>query len=418
LKDLLTFLIFLMEMTELIDIEAKMESLDLDAENAKKKKGRPRKPLVAIEEEVVVEKKKRGRKKKVVEEEVVKQKKKRGRKAAVKYFSSSIRKKMPLTTVMQDNNNYILHIDIVENKEEVKEIVSNDDELKKDIEALFENDQSILYDYMDQGEECDLRDLYEHRIKKREHQDKLLIDKMERMHNDDALLDKFLGSENRNNAANADCHVEEESRQESNRKKDHSGTGYFELLYKFVHNEKWIDHTDVCCWWCCHQFSTVPIGLPVDFIQRKGKFRVKGVYCSFGCMIAYKNDNNIKQKEYLIKLLYTKITGESGDTVLKPAPPRCCLKMFGGELDIEDFRKSSLEHKVFKMIEYPMFVSRDYVEEVDIQNVKNANMKLFSSAPLQANNLDSKRVEDAKQRLAQIERTTVTLGNTIDKFII
>ena len=33
------------------------------------------------------------------------------------------------------------------------------------------------------------------------------------------------------------------------------------------------------------------------------------------------------------------------------------------------------------------------------------------------NNLDDKRIEDAKNRLSQIEKTTVTLGNTIDKFI-
>jgi len=405
-------------MTDSNEIENKMKLLDITDQVVKKKKGRPRKPLV-VEEEVVSEKKKRGRKKKIVQEEPVKQKKKRGRKAAVKYFSSSIRKKMPLTTVMQDNNNYILHIDIVDNKEKEKKIIiANDDELEKDIEALFENDQSILYDYMDQVNGGDLRELYESRIKKREYQDKLLIEKMEKMHNDDALLDKFLKqNQNKDDEVEVMCN-DEENIQESNRKKDQSGRGYFELLYKFVHNDKWIEHTDVCCWWCCHKFDTVPIGLPQDYVKHKGKFRVKGVFCSFGCMIAYKEDNNIQQKDYLIKLLYAKITGESGATILRPSPPRCCLKMFGGELDIEDFRRGSTENKIYKMIDYPMFISRDYVEEVDIQNVKNANMNLFSSGPVETNHLDTKRVEDARQRLAQIEKTTVTLGNTIDKFII
>ena len=76
---------------------------------------------------------------------------------------------------------------------------------------------------------------------------------------------------------------------------------------------------------------------------------------------------------------------------------------------------------IYKMIEYPMFISRDYVEEVDIKNLKNINMDIFDDRDCQQNvmNLDEKRVQDAKQRLMmqQIEKTTVTVGNTIDKFI-
>ena len=82
-------------------------------EVVKRKKGRPRKNK-PIEELPKGEKKKRGRKKKEVVMGEIKLKKKRGRKAAVKYFSSSIRKKIPLTTVLQDNNNFILHLDINE----------------------------------------------------------------------------------------------------------------------------------------------------------------------------------------------------------------------------------------------------------------------------------------------------------------
>jgi len=88
---------------------------DVDVVVVKRKKGRPRKDTTLQEvPKVPEEKKKRGRKKKEVVIEEVKQKKKRGRKAAVKYFSSSIRKKIPLTTVLQDNNNYILHLDVKE----------------------------------------------------------------------------------------------------------------------------------------------------------------------------------------------------------------------------------------------------------------------------------------------------------------
>ena len=69
------------------------------------------------------------------------------------------------------------------------------------------------------------------------------------------------------------------------------------------------------------------------------------------------------------------------------------------------------------MIQYPMFVSKDYIEEVDITNVKRVNQNVFTETQQISYNLDDKRIEDAKNRLSQIEKTTVTFGNTIDKFI-
>ena len=68
-----------------------------------------------------------------------------------------------------------------------------------------------------------------------------------------------------------------------------------------------------------------------------------------------------------------------------------------------------------------MFIYNYYIEEIDIKNIKRANHKLFdennSQQPRIFNNLDDKRVEDAKSRLLIIENATVTVGNTIDKFI-
>jgi hypothetical protein len=94
--------------------------------------------------------------------------------------------------------------------------------------------------------------------------------------------------------------------------------------------------------------------------------------------------------------------------------------MFGGQLSIEDFRNNFIENKIYKMVEYPMFISSDYMEEIDIKNIKIVNHKLFDKNEQQSkifNNLDDKRVEDAKTRLSIIENATVTVGNTIDKFI-
>jgi hypothetical protein len=162
----------------------------------------------------------------------------------------------------------------------------------------------------------------------------------------------------------------------------------------------------------------MPIGLPIDFNTATKKFRVKGVFCSFACMVAYKNDNKYENKESLIKYLYKKIAEGNGRSILPCAPPRCVLKMFGGNLTVDEFRTSTSENKIYKMIEYPMFMSKEYVEEIDILNIKNANVKVFDDTSFtKVVSLDDKRVADAKMRLLQIEKSTVTVGNTIDKFI-
>lgn len=440
-------------MDELNSGISKIEITDNVEPIVKRKKGRPRKDTtIQNVPKNPEEKKKRGRKKKEVVVEEVKQKKKRGRKAAVKYFSSSIRKKIPLTTVLQDNNNYILHLDVKDDQDETdigngklnnvdttlcfspsnndiknevvdtvhhinnifdkmqKENDINLNELQKEYDELLEKEDSIMSEII--NNENDLTELYEKRIEYREHQDSQLINKLEILHKDSNLIDKIFGDDNEKVVSN---NIETDDQQEQNRKR-----GFFELLREFVKNEDWLHKTNVCCWWCCHNFDTVPIGLPEKYDSVVKKFQVKGVFCSFSCMMAYKKETRRGElKDYLVKYLYSKITGTFLlDAHLEPAPPRCTLKMFGGELSIDDFRNSFKENRIYKMIEYPMFVCKDYIEEVDLQNIKRVNQNVFTENVQQkVSNLDNKRIEDARIRLSQIEKTTITLGNTIDKFI-
>lgn len=417
--------------------------------NIKRKKGRPRKEFSNKAENVnVEEKKKRGRKKKEVVIEEVKPRKKRGRKAAVKYFSSSIRKKIPLTTVLQDNNNYILYLDIKdENEEQVVEtdtLISplqenksgnilmvtpnnnvnntvNDtidnifEKMKKenedDIKNLQQDYENLLNDeeYIMNDTDC-LTELYEKRCEHRETQDNQMIDNLEKMHKNYSIIDKIFLNEQKQELKNDDYKVT----QEENRKR-----GYFELLKDFIENDTWIHKTNVCCWWCCNTFDTVPIGLPEKYIDSIDKFRVKGIFCSFSCMIAYRNNEKGDIKDFLINFLYSKITGTPLINIdLQPAPPRCSLKMFGGDLSIDEFRNSFKEERIYKMIQYPMFICKEYIEEIDIKNLKRVNYSVFTEGVQnKVANLDNKIVEDAKSRLLQIEQSTITLGNTIDKFI-
>jgi hypothetical protein len=93
--------------------------------------------------------------------------------------------------------------------------------------------------------------------------------------------------------------------------------------------------------------------------------------------------------------------------------------MFGGDLTIEEFR-SSCTDKIYKMIEYPMIIINDYVEEIEIANIKSINKMIFKEDTrntMSSNDSDKKRIEDAKLRISKIEKATVTTGNTIEEFI-
>ena len=235
--------------------------------------------------------------------------------------------------------------------------------------------------------------------------------------NVDELYEKYLKSRKDQdlNPIEQEKYVEElENKliyQQDNRKK-----GYFELLPYFLHEKEWVKKTNIHCWWCCNTFETVPIGLPVDYITLSGKFRVVGVFCGFPCSIAYKKSELKNIDDYLIKFLHKKITGEDIDDYNNMcAPPRCTLKMFGGDLSIEEFRESVKSKHIFSMIRYPMFISREYVEEVDLATIKKANPNIFKKE--NTNEVPMVPTVPTKPVVSSASKHTVTGSNTIDKFI-
>lgn len=438
----------------------------IEIENVPKKKGRPR--LIKVEplEPVIPsEPKKRGRRKKekIVDEEP-KIKKKRGRKACVKYFSSSIRKKMPLTTSLQDTDKYILHLDLVEDEQNLQKDTTFDtieDEflgadnvtpLPVQIGKFFENEKKInsseiehIIDELSNIDnvETNLIDLYEKRIESRTDEDNVLINKLEKLNTNDNFFNSIIN--------NTETIISPKVKNT-----EINNCGYFQLYNDFIENDSWLHSTDICCWWCCHNFETVPIGIPINYNLKTLKFTVKGIFCTFGCMKSYNNLHKISTKA-LIKFLYSKLTGclnvpnkqeykEHLEKILDPsifgdnqeykdnyidglvqvssdtiqeAPPQSALKMFGGQLTITEFRNSFKENIIYKMLEYPMCISRDYIEKVDIQNVKNINVNVFNkinSMKTSTNILDDKKIEETQNRVKNTKVNVIT-NNSIDRFL-
>lgn len=118
--------------------------------------------------------------------------------------------------------------------------------------------------------------------------------------------------------------------------------------------------TDIYCFWCCHSFNNQPVFMPCKL--NKDVFNVKGVFCSFECCLSYMSSSPRYFKNiHLLKYMYYLFTGKKfyRDT-LKKSPERECLKIFGGPLDIIEFREGSCSYEV---LEYPMSYIPSLVEK-------------------------------------------------------
>jgi hypothetical protein len=135
----------------------------------------------------------------------------------------------------------------------------------------------------------------------------------------------------------------------------------------------WRESSDSHCWWCSHSFDTVPVGLPNKYCPKQKKFYLYGCFCSFNCAHSYNLDiKDYKVWEryallnYIKKIIY-KNTNNT-DNLIKPiisAPPKEVLKVYGGELSIEEYRNSSISiPKEYYHLLPPMIPIFSVVEEI------------------------------------------------------
>jgi hypothetical protein len=135
--------------------------------------------------------------------------------------------------------------------------------------------------------------------------------------------------------------------------------------------------TDIYCFWCCHPFDTQPVFMPCNL---KGDvFYVKGIFCSFECCLSYMSSVSKYSKNiHLLKYMYCKFTNKKFfRETLSKAPDRECLKIFGGPLDIADFRNNS---NTYKILNNPMCYIPGLMEKASKPQVevKTKNTSLLS----------------------------------------
>lgn len=100
--------------------------------------------------------------------------------------------------------------------------------------------------------------------------------------------------------------------------------------------------TQTSCFWCCHKFDWSPVFLPTAYDAYKNTYTCEGYFCSPECALAYNyadkkvSDSTSWNRHSLLRSLYAELYK---DRQLSVAPPRSLLRMFGGPLDIEQYRE-------------------------------------------------------------------------------
>jgi len=161
-------------------------------------------------------------------------------------------------------------------------------------------------------------------------------------------------------------------------------------------NKEWPLNTSIACYWCCHHFNTPPYGIPVEYVKTTQSsndyFRVFGCFCSLECATAYnlnsnENHGEIWERNNLINMLSRKIGYK---TIVKPAPNRLCLKMFGGYMSIEKFRSFCDTGKLVHINFPPMISMTQQIEEVNEYEV-NSELRYIP--------VDNERVSRYKEKI-------------------
>jgi hypothetical protein len=168
-------------------------------------------------------------------------------------------------------------------------------------------------------------------------------------------------------------------------------------------NKEWPSNTSICCYWCCHRFDNAPFGIPVNY--QNEHFNVYGCFCSLECASAYNfkaNDSadQMWERYNLINMLSRKI---NFGNLVKPAPDRIALKIFGGYLEIDKFRESFKTNKILNINFPPMSSLTQQIEEINDYELNNDSKYIP---------IDNDRINKFKEKQLLFKRNKPLINST------
>jgi hypothetical protein len=130
--------------------------------------------------------------------------------------------------------------------------------------------------------------------------------------------------------------------------------------------------TDAACFWDCHQFRGPPCVIPS--VIEEGIWRVYGNFCCPECAAAYlfneRLDLHVQWERFaLLNRLY------GGIESVRLAPARTVLRLFGGSLDITDFRAIMSEGRIRVDVMTPPMISIIQVMDTKPVDFYDASVK-------------------------------------------
>jgi hypothetical protein len=133
-----------------------------------------------------------------------------------------------------------------------------------------------------------------------------------------------------------------------------------ELMIQFretTTSKKLPTKTDVACFWCAHAFEGTPCIIPER--EEDGIYCVYGNFCCPECAVAYLLDETLDsttrwERMALLHRIYSPFYNYKR---IFPAPARASLKLFGGPISIQSFRKTVRERKVRVDVQIPPMMS-------------------------------------------------------------
>jgi hypothetical protein len=168
-----------------------------------------------------------------------------------------------------------------------------------------------------------------------------------------------------------------------------------------------VNKTEIACWWCCHKFDNYPISIPYKYYQQNCLFKCRGIFCTFSCALAYISNKKMVHSIFLLKMLYKKMYPNAKETIRK-SPPKEILKMFGGPLDIENYRMDNVLHNINI---YPIIYMNEQLHIQSIYGNESSNINTNTSF------LNETTIKKAKERLKnnKIEHQGLSIAEKLSK---
>ncbi|NBR14662.1 MAG: hypothetical protein EBU01_08770 [Crocinitomicaceae bacterium] len=175
-----------------------------------------------------------------------------------------------------------------------------------------------------------------------------------------------------------------------------------ELMSKFHMHTEYPPNT--ACFWCCHGFNWKPFVIPTHYDFYTNLYNAEGHFCSPECALSYVyseprlTDSQRWYRHSLLKSVYHELYRERD---LRPAPDKRILRMFGGNVDIKQYRE--FLHSSTKPVQIAMPPIRLYLPSVNTQS-SSRDVKSYVT-------LTNDAIDKASQQL-RLKRSKPVHSNT------